>query len=88
MNGKSVRLRPLEAIQDGGWVGRVLGSCEVKCLDVSAERREVGRVRGRKFGRAVFKNSQKCEWVGPSHALDTRDICMRVLESSWRKSMT
>jgi hypothetical protein len=50
MKGESVRFGPLEAIQDGGWVGRVAGTCEVKCLDVSAERREAGRVRGEKFG--------------------------------------
>jgi hypothetical protein len=50
MKGESVLLGPLEAIQDGGWVGRVAGTCKVECLDVSAERREAGRVRGEKFG--------------------------------------
>ena len=50
MNGESVRLGLLKEIQDGGRVGSIRGPREVKCLDVSAEWREVGRVGGQKLG--------------------------------------
>lgn len=43
-DGESVRLGPLEAVQDSRFVDIVFGPCKMKYLGISAERRKVGGV--------------------------------------------
>jgi hypothetical protein len=77
-----VRLRLLEAIQGGGRVDRGSVPCEVKCL---AYPQSGGRWEGSKYislERVIFNYSQRYKRVRPSHALDVRDTCARVLGSS------
>jgi hypothetical protein len=50
MDGESLRLRLLEAIQDRRWISTDTRPCEMKCLSISTEWRKVGKVREDKLG--------------------------------------